>query len=58
MIVCSCNVVSDREVRAVLTSAARRCSPAKVYGCLNCSARCGRCALTIRRLIDEAYERS
>jgi bacterioferritin-associated ferredoxin len=26
----------------------------QVYGCLGCSVRCGRCAQTIRRIMDEA----
>jgi len=26
----------------------------QVYGCLGCSAQCGRCARTIRRIMDEA----
>jgi bacterioferritin-associated ferredoxin len=25
-----------------------------VYGCLGCSPQCGRCAATIRRIMDEA----
>ena len=53
MIVCSCNVLSDREVRAVVRSAAPH-TTAEVYGCLGCSAQCGRCARTIRTIMDEA----
>jgi bacterioferritin-associated ferredoxin len=53
MIVCSCNVLSDRDVRAAVEAEARR-STSQVYGCLGCSAACGRCARTIRRLMDEA----
>jgi bacterioferritin-associated ferredoxin len=53
MIVCSCNVLSDKEVRnAVSTSAPR--TTGQVYGCLGCSAQCGRCARTIRKIMDEA----
>jgi bacterioferritin-associated ferredoxin len=53
MIVCSCNVLSDRDVRTVVTTAD---SPrtSQVYGCLGCSAQCGRCVRTIRRIMDEA----
>jgi len=55
MIVCSCNVISDHDVRAaVKTTAAPRASTCKVYGCLGCSAQCGRCARAIRRIMDEA----
>jgi bacterioferritin-associated ferredoxin len=53
MIVCSCNVLSDKEVRnAVNVAAPRTCG--QVYGCLGCSAQCGRCARTIRKIMDEA----
>lgn len=53
MIVCSCNVLSDHEVRHAVTSASPR-STGQVYGCLGCSAQCGRCARTIRKIMDEA----
>jgi bacterioferritin-associated ferredoxin len=54
MIVCSCNVLSDQDVRSALSgdAAARTCG--EVYGCLGCSAQCGRCARTIRRIMNEA----
>jgi bacterioferritin-associated ferredoxin len=55
MIVCSCNVLTDADVRGALTDAAARPRRAgQVYGCLGCSAQCGRCARTIRRILDEA----
>jgi bacterioferritin-associated ferredoxin len=55
MIVCSCNVLSDQDVRSALSGndAVRTCG--EVYGCLGCSAQCGRCARTIRRIINEAF---
>jgi bacterioferritin-associated ferredoxin len=53
MIVCSCNVLSDHEVRHAVTSSAPR-TTGQVYGCLGCSAQCGRCARTIRKIMDEA----
>ena len=52
MIVCSCNVLSDREVRTAVNSAAAH-TAGQVFGCLGCSAQCGRCARTIRKIIDE-----
>jgi len=55
MIVCSCNVLTDHDVRATLAdgqTAPRTTS--EVYVCLGCSAQCGRCARTIRRIMDEA----
>ena len=54
MIVCSCNVFSDHEVRGTLTSAkAAPRTAGEVYTCLGCSPRCGRCATTIRRIMDD-----
>jgi bacterioferritin-associated ferredoxin len=55
MIVCSCNVLSDRDVRSAVESAQDLPRNAKqIYGCLGCSAECGRCARTIKTIIDEA----
>jgi bacterioferritin-associated ferredoxin len=55
MIVCSCNVLSDHDVRdAVKSSESLPRSPKQLYGCLGCSAECGRCARTIKGIIDEA----
>jgi bacterioferritin-associated ferredoxin len=55
MIVCSCNVLSDRDVRNAVSSAEGLPRNAKqLYGCLGCSAECGRCARTIKTIIDEA----
>jgi bacterioferritin-associated ferredoxin len=51
MYVCSCNVLTDTEVRAVAPAAA---SVSAVYRCLGCRPQCGGCAKTIRRLLDEA----
>jgi len=55
MIVCSCNVLSDHDVRGVVTDAKQPPRTAgQVYGCLGCSAQCGRCARTIRQIMNEA----
>ncbi|MGH6779063.1 MAG: (2Fe-2S)-binding protein [Bradyrhizobium sp.] len=55
MIVCSCNVISDRDVREIVNAADEALRHAKqVYGCLGCSAECGRCARTIKTIIEEA----
>ena len=55
MIVCSCNVFTDHDVRGTL-AAGEGCprTAGEVYHCLGCSAQCGRCARTIRRIMDEA----
>ena len=55
MIVCSCNVFTDHDVRGTLS--AGEASPrtaGQVYHCLGCSPQCGRCARTIRRIMDDA----
>ena len=57
MIVCSCNVFTDHDVRSAVTTADDRpVTCGQVYGCLGCSAQCGRCARTIRRIMDEALK--
>jgi len=56
MIVCSCNVLSDHDVRTAVKTDEKVRSAGQVYGCLGCSAQCGRCATTIRRIMDEALE--
>jgi bacterioferritin-associated ferredoxin len=56
MIVCSCNVLSDHDVRHAVNIAGDALRNAKqIYDCLGCSAECGRCARTIKTIIDEAY---
>lgn len=42
MIICSCNVLSDQDVRSAV-EAGRTRSISQVYGCLGCSPKCGRC---------------
>src|SRR5512142_733361 len=55
MIVCSCNVISDQDIRHAVSTADELPRSAKeVYGCLGCSAACGRCARTIKTIVDEA----
>jgi len=55
MIICSCNVLSDEDIRnAVTASEDLPRNPKQIYGCLGCSAECGRCARTIKTIIDEA----
>jgi bacterioferritin-associated ferredoxin len=54
MIVCSCNVLSDHDVRTAVGAPEPPRTAGQVYGCLGCSAQCGRCARTIRRIMDEA----
>jgi len=57
MIVCSCNVFTDHDVRSTLSSGNNvPRTTGQVYHCLGCSAQCGRCARTIRRIMDEALD--
>jgi bacterioferritin-associated ferredoxin len=55
MIICSCNVLTDHAVRQVVKEGATAPrTPGQIYGCLGCSPQCGRCARTIKRIMDEA----
>jgi bacterioferritin-associated ferredoxin len=53
MIVCSCNVFSDHQVRSVIAKDARRPRMSDVYAGLGCSAQCGRCAHMIKKIMDD-----
>ena len=53
MIVCSCNVISDHQLRSALVTATQRPRMSQVYDCIGSSARCGRCAHTIKRIMEE-----
>jgi bacterioferritin-associated ferredoxin len=54
MIVCSCNILSDKQVRAVVEAEAAPRRVSEVYFCLGCSPQCGRCARTIRNIMRDA----
>jgi bacterioferritin-associated ferredoxin len=56
MIVCSCNVLSDQDIRTALKANVPIRTAGQVYGCLGCSPQCGRCVRTIRQIMDEALE--
>lgn len=54
MIVCSCNVLSDKEIGAAIGDAeANPRTPGQVYRCLGCSPQCGRCARTIKAMLQD-----
>ena len=53
MIVCSCNVLSDHDVRGVVATRDGGLTVAQVYGGLACRPQCGTCARTIRSIIRE-----
>jgi bacterioferritin-associated ferredoxin len=54
MIVCSCNELTDHEIRNVVMAAHQRPLNARqVYDCLGCSMQCGCCARAIKQIIAE-----
>jgi bacterioferritin-associated ferredoxin len=54
MIVCSCNVLTDKQVAQVARSSQPRPPTiSEVYICLDCQPRCGRCVMTIKKICDE-----
>jgi bacterioferritin-associated ferredoxin len=55
MIVCSCNVLSDEEVRTAARMVTRRAA-SSVYVCLRCRVRCGRCTRTIREIMGKEVD--
>jgi bacterioferritin-associated ferredoxin len=58
MIVCSCNVLTDHDVRSAMSGTDELPRTAhQVYGCLGCRVECGRCVATIRKIIDVSQER-
>jgi bacterioferritin-associated ferredoxin len=54
MIICSCNMLTDSDVRDLATDAGHPLTAGQVYDCLGCGERCGRCAGTIKRITQEA----
>ena len=53
MIVCSCNVLSDAQVRSAIASEAPRLRVSRVYASFGCTAQCGRCVRTIKDMLEE-----
>jgi bacterioferritin-associated ferredoxin len=53
VIVCSCNVLSEAQVRSVIVSATPRPRMSCIYASLGCAAKCGRCTQTIKIILDE-----
>ncbi len=57
MIVCSCNVLTDVDIRASIATLDGPRRVCDVYASLGCAAKCGGCAVTISALISEAEGR-
>ena len=53
MIICSCNVFSDHEVRTAVAVGAPPRTTGELFRYLGCSAQCGRCAWSIKAIMDE-----
>jgi bacterioferritin-associated ferredoxin len=53
MIVCSCNVLTDHQIRTAVLGSPQPLLQ-QIYVCLGCSKRCGRCAPTVKRIAGEA----
>lgn len=53
MIVCSCNVLSDRDVRETLGARGERPSVGAVFRHMGCEAKCGRCVRSIVAIVDQ-----
>jgi bacterioferritin-associated ferredoxin len=58
MIVCSCNVFSDQQLRSTLAEATQRLRMSQIYDCLGSSVQCGRCAHAIKRIMEQAANRA
>jgi bacterioferritin-associated ferredoxin len=56
MIICSCNVLSDHEVRTAMVAEVPPRTPGELYRCLGCDARCGRCVRSIKRIMQADIE--
>ena len=52
MIVCSCNVLSDADVRNCLNRSDAPRNAGDVHGGLGCAPKCGVCADTIRNIME------
>jgi bacterioferritin-associated ferredoxin len=53
MIICSCNVLSDHEVRTAMTAGAPPRTTGEFFRYFGCSAQCGRRARSIKQILDE-----
>ncbi len=57
MIICSCNVLSDQDVRSIIAAPHAPRTAAQIHRCLGCVPECGRCTPTIRRIVADAAAR-
>jgi bacterioferritin-associated ferredoxin len=53
MIVCSCNLITEAEIREALSQPDRPCRVRDVYASCGCAPVCGGCAGAIARMLNE-----
>jgi bacterioferritin-associated ferredoxin len=53
MIICSCKVLSDHAVRTAMATGAPPRTIRELFRYLGCNAQCGRCARSIKLVMDE-----
>jgi len=53
MIVCSCNVFSDHQLRSAVAKATHRPRVSEIYVYLGGSPQCARCAHSIKRIMEK-----
>jgi bacterioferritin-associated ferredoxin len=53
VIVCSCNVLSDAQVRSAIVNQSPHSRMSRVYASLGCRAQCGRCVRTIKVMLED-----
>lgn len=56
MIICSCSVLSDKQVRTALDASNPPRTPCQVHRHLGCEPQCGRCVRSMRELINRARQ--
>ncbi len=56
MIICSCSVLSDNQVRAALDTPNPPRTPCQVHRHLGCEPQCGRCVRSMRDIMDKARQ--
>ncbi len=54
MIICSCSVLSDKQVRDALATPNAPRTPCQVHRHLGCEPQCGHCVRSMREIIDRA----
>jgi bacterioferritin-associated ferredoxin len=53
MIICSCKVLSNHEVRTAMATRAPPRTPGEFFRYFGCVAQCGCCARSIKEIMDE-----